>query len=94
MSLWGDLLRCSLLCGGGPISLLTLHCCHFDRVDKKRDKIERKILDSQERAFWDVHRPVVSKLTCFPELVSQGWKKRVPWIRLGPFTVYPSVWVN
>lgn len=32
----------------------------IDRVDKKRDKIERKILDSQERAFWDVHRPVVS----------------------------------
>lgn len=30
-------------------------------MDKKRDKIERKILDSQERAFWDVHRPVVSK---------------------------------
>uniref|UniRef100_A0A672L878 Regulator of G protein signaling 7 n=1 Tax=Sinocyclocheilus grahami TaxID=75366 RepID=A0A672L878_SINGR len=28
------------------------------KVDKKRDKIERKILDSQERAFWDVHRPV------------------------------------
>uniref|UniRef100_A0A8C7Y2R3 Regulator of G protein signaling 6 n=1 Tax=Oryzias sinensis TaxID=183150 RepID=A0A8C7Y2R3_9TELE len=25
---------------------------------KKKDKIERKILDSQERAFWDVHRPV------------------------------------
>ncbi|KAG8123538.1 hypothetical protein E2320_018916, partial [Naja naja] len=32
------------------------------KVDKKRDKIERKILDSQERAFWDVHRPVVCKL--------------------------------
>ena len=29
------------------------------RVDKKRDKLERKVLDSQERAFWDVHRPVV-----------------------------------
>ncbi|XP_028969183.1 regulator of G-protein signaling 7 [Galendromus occidentalis] len=28
------------------------------KVDKKRDKIERKVLDSQERAFWDVHRPV------------------------------------
>ncbi|UYV70541.1 RGS7 [Cordylochernes scorpioides] len=27
------------------------------RVDKKRDKLERKVLDSQERAFWDVHRP-------------------------------------
>lgn len=32
-------------------------CSH--RVDKKRDKLERKVLDSQERAFWDVHRPVV-----------------------------------
>ena len=30
----------------------------FCRVDKKRDKMERKVLDSQERAFWDVHRPV------------------------------------
>ena len=31
-------------------------------MDKKRDKLERKILDSQERAFWDVHRPVVSDI--------------------------------
>ncbi|MGH0120918.1 UNVERIFIED_CONTAM: hypothetical protein FKN15_038457, partial [Acipenser sinensis] len=30
------------------------------KVDRKKDKTERKILDSQERAFWDVHRPVVS----------------------------------
>jgi len=30
------------------------------KVDKRRDKLERKVLDSQERAFWDVHRPVVS----------------------------------
>src|SRR5215510_11231303 len=29
----------------------------FIRVDKKRDKFERNVLDSQERAFWDVHRP-------------------------------------
>ncbi|XP_035278624.1 regulator of G-protein signaling 6-like isoform X2 [Anguilla anguilla] len=28
------------------------------RIDRKKDKTERKILDSQERAFWDVHRPV------------------------------------
>ncbi len=27
------------------------------RVDKKRDKFERNVLDSQERAFWDVYRP-------------------------------------
>ena len=32
----------------------------YFRVDKKRDKLERKVLDSQERAFWDVHRPAVS----------------------------------
>lgn len=32
------------------------------KVDKKRDKLERKVLDSQERAFWDVHRPVVSSM--------------------------------
>ncbi|KAL1131608.1 hypothetical protein AAG570_011222 [Ranatra chinensis] len=25
------------------------------KVDKKRDKLERKVLDSQERAFWDMH---------------------------------------
>ncbi|XP_076397050.1 regulator of G-protein signaling 7 isoform X1 [Megachile rotundata] len=28
------------------------------KVDKKRDKLERKVLDSQERAFWDVYRPM------------------------------------
>ncbi|TNN46940.1 Regulator of G-protein signaling 6 [Liparis tanakae] len=28
------------------------------RIDRKKDKTDRKILDSQERAFWDVHRPV------------------------------------
>uniref|UniRef100_A0A8K9UJJ5 Regulator of G protein signaling 6 n=1 Tax=Oncorhynchus mykiss TaxID=8022 RepID=A0A8K9UJJ5_ONCMY len=28
------------------------------KIDRKKDRIERKILDSQERAFWDVHRPV------------------------------------
>ncbi|XP_051942420.1 regulator of G-protein signaling 6-like [Hippocampus zosterae] len=28
------------------------------KIDKKKDKADRKVLDSQERAFWDVHRPV------------------------------------
>lgn len=32
---------------------------YVHRIDRKKDKAERKILDSQERAFWDVHRPVV-----------------------------------
>lgn len=38
-------------------NMIFFFCSH--RVDKKRDKLERKVLDSQERAFWDVHRPVV-----------------------------------
>ena len=46
------------------------------KVDKKRDKLERKVLDSQERAFWDVHRPSVLILMVlvtkrFAELVEQ-----------------------
>lgn len=40
-----------------------------DRIDRKKDKAERKILDSQERAFWDVHRPVVS-------FRPKSWKKK------------------
>ncbi|ESN98782.1 hypothetical protein HELRODRAFT_155898 [Helobdella robusta] len=27
------------------------------KVDRRRDRIERKVLDSQEQAFWDLHRP-------------------------------------
>lgn len=48
-----------------PIPDLYLTCSLWllsadGRIDRKKDKAERKILDSQERAFWDVHRPVVS----------------------------------
>lgn len=39
------------------------------KVDKKRDKLERKVLDSQERAFWDVYRPVVSFLSIIVTVV-------------------------
>uniref|UniRef100_A0A8C4R2A6 Regulator of G protein signaling 7 n=1 Tax=Eptatretus burgeri TaxID=7764 RepID=A0A8C4R2A6_EPTBU len=28
------------------------------RIDRKHDKMERKVTESQERAFWDVHRPL------------------------------------
>lgn len=36
-----------------------------NKADKKRDKLERKVLDSQERAFWDVHRPMVIRFKFF-----------------------------
>ena len=42
------------------------------RVDKKRDKLERKVLDSQERAFWDVHRPVVTFDLCWYWLITRA----------------------
>uniref|UniRef100_A0AAZ3RID1 Regulator of G-protein signaling 6 n=1 Tax=Oncorhynchus tshawytscha TaxID=74940 RepID=A0AAZ3RID1_ONCTS len=36
------------------------------KIDRKKDRIERKILDSQERAFWDVgdsvHRKTISRI--------------------------------
>lgn len=52
------------------------------KVDKKRDKLERKVLDSQERAFWDVHRPMVS-FTCCPKFhviyYSQKKRKQGKW---------------
>ncbi|GAA48363.1 regulator of G-protein signaling 7 [Clonorchis sinensis] len=48
-------------------SLQNLYCHRWEfvyiqaeaeaKVDKKRDKLERLVLDSQERAYWDVHRP-------------------------------------
>ena len=43
----------------------------YFRVDKKRDKQEKKILDSQERAFWDLHRPAVSILNDINVFVSK-----------------------
>lgn len=31
------------------------------KADGRRNKLDRKVMDSQERAFWHVHRPVVSR---------------------------------
>lgn len=53
-----------------------LFLCFSLRVDKKRDKIERKILDSQERAFWDVHRPVVGEAVFFIQIKLIKIKKK------------------
>lgn len=61
-NMWGRTRVCGL--GIFPALCLILMSCSFVflwfcRIDRKKDKTERKILDSQERAFWDVHRPVV-----------------------------------
>lgn len=50
---------------GAPGQSIQDPLCAFRsfRIDRKKDKTERKILDSQERAFWDVHRPVVRQLS-------------------------------
>ncbi|XP_019765423.2 regulator of G-protein signaling 7 isoform X1 [Dendroctonus ponderosae] len=65
------------------------------KVDKKRDKLERKVLDSQERAFWDVHRPMPGcvnttevdiKKACQMNKPSKGLKK----LEIGPPKLSPS----
>jgi len=37
-----------------------IHYFIYYRIDKKKSKHDKKLSDSQERAFWDVHRTPVS----------------------------------
>lgn len=46
------------------------------KVDKKKDKQERKILDSQERAFWDVYRPAPGCLNTTEEDIKKTMRTR------------------
>lgn len=66
------------------------------KVDKKRDKLERKVLDSQERAFWDVHRPMPGcvntteidiKKACQMNKPMKGLKN----LQIGPPKLSPSM---
>jgi len=44
--------------------------------DRKRDKTERKVADSQERAFWDVYRPVPGCVNTFEiDIKKSYWNK-------------------
>ncbi len=78
-------------------SLFWPRCDLCFRVDKKRDKLERKVLDSQERAFWDVHRPAVRELILRPQMAC--WELHVypaipvatHWSWLG--CVVPAAWL-
>jgi hypothetical protein len=47
------------------------------KVDKKRDKMERKVVDSQERAFWDVHRPVPGCVNTTESDMKKTLRKRI-----------------
>ncbi|XP_040572947.1 regulator of G-protein signaling 7 isoform X2 [Lepeophtheirus salmonis] len=44
------------------------------KVDKKRDKQERKILDTQERAFWDVYRPPPGSVNTTELDIKKVWR--------------------
>lgn len=75
------------LCTSNVRARVALHA----RIDKKRDKFERNVLDSQERAFWDVHRPAPGcintteqdikklmrrKITCItPRMLIEAYRK-------------------
>lgn len=46
------------------------------KTDRKRDKIERKVHDSQERAFWDVYRPVPGCVNTFEVDIKKAYSYR------------------
>ncbi|KAF8777160.1 Regulator of G-protein signaling 7 like protein [Argiope bruennichi] len=59
------------------------------KVDKKRDKLERKVLDSQERAFWDVHRPVPGCVNTTEMDIKKACRMNKP-IKSAKVSVYPA----
>ena len=46
------------------------------KTDRKRDKVERKIHDSQERAFWDVYKPVPGCVNTFEVDIKKAYSYR------------------
>ena len=50
------------------------------RVDKKRDKFERNVLDSQERAFWDVHRPAPGCINTTEQDIKKLMRRKTTYI--------------
>jgi regulator of G-protein signaling len=56
-------------------STLFLSILAQSKVDKKRDKLERKVLDSQERAFWDVFRPMPNCINTTEVDIKKAYRK-------------------
>ena len=50
------------------------------RVDKKRDKFERNVLDSQERAFWDVYRPAPGCINTTEKDIKKLLRRKISYI--------------
>ncbi|CAF0941388.1 unnamed protein product [Adineta ricciae] len=50
------------------------------KIDKKRDKFERNVLDSQERAFWDVHRPAPGCINTTEQDIKKLMRRKVSYI--------------
>ncbi|CAF1326877.1 unnamed protein product [Adineta ricciae] len=48
------------------------------KVDKKRDKVERNVLDSQERAFWDVYRPAPGCFNMSEQDIKKLMRRKAP----------------
>lgn len=62
------------------VDLCETSCSKFQfsaqsKVDKKRDKLERKVLDSQERAFWDVFRPMPNCINTTEVDIKKAYRK-------------------
>ncbi|CAF4045163.1 unnamed protein product, partial [Adineta steineri] len=50
------------------------------KVDKKRDKVERNVLDSQERAFWDVYRPAPGCVNMTEQDIKKLKRRKAPFL--------------
>lgn len=57
------------------IFIFVFTCIAQSKVDKKRDKLERKVLDSQERAFWDVFRPMPNSINTTEVDIKKAYRK-------------------
>jgi len=55
-------------------------------VDKKRDKVERNVLDSQERAFWDVYRPAPGCVNMSEHDIKKLMRRKASFLRANSLT--------
>ncbi|CAF5043154.1 unnamed protein product, partial [Rotaria sp. Silwood1] len=62
------------------------------KVDKKRDKVERNVLDSQERAFWDVYRPAPGCVNMSEQDIKKLMRRKAAFLSSHPLSATIRKW--
>ncbi|CAF2384768.1 unnamed protein product [Rotaria sp. Silwood2] len=62
------------------------------KVDKKRDKVERNVLDSQERAFWDVYRPAPGCVNMSEQDIKKLMRRKAAFLSSHPLSGTSRKW--